>query len=174
MVSAISATHLDAANVVLLYARNQQYDKAISVARALQVDMSGIFSSLTTRCIGLAQGRQAHLRGQEASVVGAKALHPLMAELRDDEDADGDEGEAAFLISAERSAGWQGPAAERAWRYLRLHLEAQDNRAIQWKYRTAVLERVLSLGASELAPEWLFGWFRVSDRVFDLVVHASH
>ncbi|PWN44407.1 hypothetical protein IE81DRAFT_321298 [Ceraceosorus guamensis] len=157
---ATTATHLDSSNVVLLYTRNDQYDKAISVARALQVDMSGIFNSLATKCVGLAQGRQSRLRAQQSSEIGAKALHPLMAELRDDEDADGDEGEAAFLISAERSAGWQGPAADRAWRYLQLHLEAQDARASQWKYRVVVLERVLGLGAAHLIPKWLLDWFK--------------
>lgn len=155
-----AGSRIDAPNAVLLYSRNGQFDKAIAAARALDVDQSGIFDSLAIKCVGLARSLAARRAAE-----GGKKVHPVLAALRDDEDADADAGEAAFLLASERSAHWEGPAADRAWRYLRLHLEAEDTAAVQWRYRVATLDRIIQLGAIDLAPSWLLGWFTVSSAV---------
>lgn len=129
-------------DAVSLFVRNNQYETAISTARALDVDMTGIFQSLTTKCVGLA--RSAAMTRNRAQV------------------ADIDAPDVAFLLASERSATWQGPTVDRAWRFLQIHIEQQDGPDTRWRYRQAVLERILSLDKRSPLPRWLLVWFQVS------------
>ncbi|CAO1614418.1 unnamed protein product [Parajaminaea phylloscopi] len=183
---------LNPADIVALLVRNGQYDKALTAARGLNIDPSSIFASLALKCAAaefLQRHRQrldrALLRSQDPDGTNAEAhalLQTMASEASGDEDVvdrdfDDDEhlGEAvgdvaaswAFLRTCERTSGWTGSVADRAWRYLRLNLEIEDLRGVHngWKHRIVVLERILGLRSSESdeerieAPKWLIEWF---------------
>ncbi|PWN52428.1 hypothetical protein IE53DRAFT_367230 [Violaceomyces palustris] len=141
-------------DAVLLFVNTDRFDEAFSTAKALDVDMTDIFQSLTSKCVALSKARA--LRKSEAK--DSEPLHPEVDELRD-ADEDMEEPEAAFLNLSEKCATWKGPASERAWRYLRMYLEMFDHSSTGWRYRQAVLDRALALGHSSSLPEWLSKWF---------------
>ncbi|KAK0556053.1 hypothetical protein OC844_005956 [Tilletia horrida] len=143
-------------NAVSLFVGNRQFDAAFATARELEVDMTTIFQRLTTICVALTDNltarRNAESRGTEAF------------KRRLDSVADADENlaepEVEFLIHSEWSANWDGPAADRAWDFLRIHLEMYDGPRTGWRYRQAVLDRCLALGAQVVLPLWLVQWFQ--------------
>ncbi|CAD6926017.1 unnamed protein product [Tilletia controversa] len=161
---------LGATNAVSLFVGNRQFDSAFSLARELDVDMTPIFQRLTTICIALSDNLAS--RRAEAAATGSAA-----AEKGDDEvdfddvvkrrldsvyDAEENrlEPEVEFLAYSEWSINWDGPAADRAWDYLRIHLEMYDIASDGWRYRHAVLDRCLALGARVAVPAWLIEWFQ--------------
>lgn len=187
---------LNPSDVVALLIRNNQYDKAFASARGLKVDQSGIFASLAVKCAaadcmqnyrrrldrewlqrqdpdGTNAEANALLESMaiDADEAGSWGFEPQTALLDDEDDlgeAIGDVTSAwAFLRTSERTAGWSGSLAERAWRYLRLNLEIEDARGFEtgWRYRTVVLERLLNLSANGTyqervqVPAWLLEWF---------------
>ncbi|PWN94110.1 hypothetical protein FA10DRAFT_41465 [Acaromyces ingoldii] len=162
------ALSLDAMSAVLLFARVDEFDKALTLARDMGLDESGVLASLTERCVGLARVEEAKRRGED--------------EANDDDlDSDFEAEEARFLDLSQWSAAWKGRTSSRAWRYLRLQLDLSSSsstsassssprKAVQGsdggdkeaRCRIAVLDKILSLGAWQSVPKWLVEWFRVS------------
>lgn len=159
-------SRLSAFDAVALYLRSDQYDKAVSAARALDVDMTTIFQNLATKCTALAR-RAVAWKTEETSVSAIdddkkQQIHPSLRKLQEEIDSQEDP-DAAFLLYSERSSSWTGSPAEKAWRYLRLQLEMNDEKrdGAGGRYRHVVLNRILDLGAEESLPDWLVEWFRV-------------
>lgn len=141
-------------DAVNLFLAADDVDASFSAAHQLRVDMRNVFDALAQKCVAL-QRADAARRGRldlDADTPDA-ALAQLVAD--DEEAADP---EAAFLRHSPRAASWPGPAHERAWRFLRLHLGLADARGSN-TYRTAIAERLVALGAWDLAPTWLVDWF---------------
>ncbi|KAL9940305.1 hypothetical protein V8E36_001010 [Tilletia maclaganii] len=151
-------------NAVSLFVGNRQFDLAFSAAQELQVDMTPIFQRLATICVALSDG--AVTRKSQASAASQTA-HDDPAELLKrrldtvfEAEEDQRELEVSFLHFSDWSSNWDGPAADRAWDYLRIHLEMYDAAEHGWRYRQAVLDRCLALGPQVAIPEWLVFWFR--------------
>jgi nuclear pore complex protein Nup160 len=169
---------LSAFDAVALYLRSDQYDKAVSAARALDVDMTAIFQNLATKCTSLTRRAAAWKTELSASAASnhdekkkgtGAAIHPSLQKLQEEIDSQEDP-DAAFLLYSERSSSWTGSPSDKAWRYLRLQLEMNDEETAEGrggdagaggKYRIVVLNRILDLGAEVFLPEWLVEWFRV-------------
>ncbi|WFD33678.1 hypothetical protein MCUN1_000491 [Malassezia cuniculi] len=161
-----SPTHsLKAEDAVHLFLASDDYDGAFRSASALGVDPSAVFSELAGKCVVLEQHHRARVErlfpneddkskvdresdngnGSDSADTAVRKL-----QLDDEEAADPD---AAFLASS-RAASWSGRAHERAWRLVRLHLDAQES--VAWRNcAIAAVDRVLSLDA-ELIPQWLY------------------
>lgn len=172
---------LSPADVVSLLIRNDEYDKAFAAATGLDVDPSGIFASLAVKCATTAflqsyrkEVAQKELKAQDPEGTGVEANAMLELLAGDYEEGQGDEIEEeggewsagwAFLRSSDRTSGWTGPLADRAWRYLKLNLEIEDARGPEtvWRHRVSVLERLLALRRSDggklEVPQWLLKWF---------------
>ncbi|SPO21243.1 related to nuclear pore complex protein Nup160 [Ustilago trichophora] len=162
---AYSTTVLRPSDAVLLFVNSDSFDSAFDMAWGLGVDMTPIFSALTVKAVALSRAkvdRDALKQKSKDKAVNGNAgkkedeVHPEIAEL---EEADEDllEPEAVFLTLSEKSASWEGSAAERAWRYLRYHLEMYDSEE-DGKYYRVVLSRTSSLDHA-VAPSWLTEWF---------------
>ncbi|KAK0546304.1 hypothetical protein OC846_004963 [Tilletia horrida] len=148
---------LGPSNAVSLFVGNRQFDAAFDVARELEVDMTPIFQRLTTISVALTES----LSRRRAETATTSADDGLLRRLESVYDADEnrDEVEVEFLSTSEWAANWDGPAAERAWDYVRIHLEMYDTAESGWRYRQAVLDRCLALGVSVSVPGWLVEWF---------------
>lgn len=162
---AYSTTVLRPSDAVLLFVNSDSFDSAFSMAWSLGVDMTPIFSALTIKAVALSRAKQERdaIKHKGANKVvngiGDRSrddVHPEIAAL---EEADEDllEPEAVFLTLSEKSASWEGSAAERAWRYVRYHLEMYDSEE-DGKYYRVVLARASSLDLT-VAPSWLTEWF---------------
>lgn len=166
---AYSTTVLRPTDAVLLFVNSDSFDSAFNMAWSLGVDMTPIFLALTNKAVGLSRAkldRDANKRKSKDKVInggsaGQRAekeddIHPEIAEL---EEADEDlrEPEAIFLTLSEKSASCEGSAADRAWRYVRYHLEMYDSEE-NGEYYRVVLSRASSLDHAVL-PSWLTEWF---------------
>ncbi len=150
---------------MLLFVNSDSYDSAFNTAWSLGVDMTPIFSALTVKAVALSRAKlerdAAKGKGGVKTANGKHAIeedevHPEIAAL---EEADEDllEPEAVFLTHSEMSASWEGSAAERAWRYVRYHLEMYGFEE-DGKYYRVVLSRASSLDHA-VTPSWLTEWF---------------
>ncbi|SJX60691.1 related to nuclear pore complex protein Nup160 [Sporisorium reilianum f. sp. reilianum] len=155
---AYSTTVLRPSDAVLLFVNSDAFDSAFGMAWSLGVDMTPIFGALTVKAVALARAKLErdafkHKNGANGST---EEVHPEIAEL---EEADEDvlEPEALFLTLSDKSAGWAGSAAERAWRYVRHHLEMYDSEE-DGKYYRVVLSRIAALDHA-VTPSWLTEWF---------------
>ncbi|KAE8259069.1 hypothetical protein A4X13_0g1257 [Tilletia indica] len=178
---------LGAANAVSLFVGNRQFDSAFSIARELDVDMTIIFQRLTTICVALSDNL-ANRRAEAAAMTAASKNGSAADDGGSDDDAlkrrldsvyDAEENrlepEVDFLVHSEWSMNWDGPAADRAWDYLRIHLEMSDSASSGWRYRQAVLDRCLALGAKVSVPAWLLEWFQAhkSDSLMRSYIQAG-
>lgn len=173
---------LSATDIVSLLIRNEEYDKAFTAARGLDVDPCGIFAQLAVKCATSAflqsyrkEVAEKELQAQDPEGTGVEANKMLDLLAGDYEAGQGSEAEEeeggdwsagwGFLRSSDRTSGWTGSLAERAWRYLKLNLEIEDARGPEtvWRHRVIVLERLLALRRSDggklEVPLWLLGWF---------------
>lgn len=159
------------ATFILLFARNQDYERAFSFALSVQADRTQVFTSLTDRCLELALWAQT--RAQRNEAAGHEKVHPLMQALYDDQDLSPDEltfdfrndqtltaPQARFLDRSDRCVAWQGSPSARAWRYLRYWLSMEDTNGPDARYRVVVLDHVLARQQWSLTPEWLLSWMR--------------
>ncbi|KAJ1030064.1 hypothetical protein NDA16_000977 [Ustilago loliicola] len=162
---AYSTTVLRPSDAVLLFVNSDSFDSAFNMAWSLGVDMTPIFSALTIKAVALSRAKQerdgAKHKGARKAVNGnankeQEDVHPEIAELKE-VDEDLLEPEAVFLTLSEKSASWEGSAAERAWRYVRCYLEMYDSEE-DGKYYRVVLARASSLDHAA-APSWLTEWF---------------
>ncbi len=163
---AYSTTVLRPSDAVLLFVNSDSFDSAFGMAWCLGVDMTPIFAALTIKAVALTRAkveRDGLKRPADSKRVnGDKAaedeeeVHPEIAEL-EEADADLLEPEAVFLTLSEKSASWEGAAAERAWRYVRHHLEMYDSEE-DGRYYRVVLGRASALDHTSL-PSWLTEWF---------------
>ncbi|SPO20321.1 related to nuclear pore complex protein Nup160 [Ustilago trichophora] len=162
---AYSTTVLRPSDAVLLFVNSDSFDSAFNMAWSLGVDMTPIFSALTVKAVALSRAkldRDNLKQKSKGKAINGNAdekeddVHPEIAEL---EEADEDllEPEAVFLTLSEKSASWEGSAAERAWSYLQFHLEMYDSEE-DGKYYRVVLSRTSSLDHA-VAPRWLTEWF---------------
>ncbi|SNX81972.1 related to nuclear pore complex protein Nup160 [Melanopsichium pennsylvanicum] len=162
---ASSTTVLRPSDAVLLFVNSDSFDSAFNMAWSLGVDMTPIFSALTVKAVALSRAKRdrdalkctANIKIANGNVDKEEEdVHPAIAEL---EAADDDllEPEALFLTISEKSASWESSAADRAWRYLRYHLDMYDSEEDGKYYRT-VLSRSSSLDHAA-APKWLTEWF---------------
>ena len=143
------ATPWRADDALPLFVANDDYDAAWSTAEQLQLPMDSFFDALTLKCVLLERAfhkRAAHYEHEDEAL---KSLY-----MGDEEEADPN---AAFLRRSARTASWPGHAHERAWKYLRVHLEATEHGV---QYRRIIAERLIALRAWDLSPEWLIDWFR--------------
>ncbi|SOV01435.1 related to nuclear pore complex protein Nup160 [Ustilago sp. UG-2017a] len=186
---AYSTTVLRPSDAVLLFVNSDSFDSAFNMAWSLGVDMTPIFSALTMKAVALSRAKKesyaAKIKSANKAVNGnsdKKQIvdHPEIAEL---EEADEDllEPEAMFLTLSEKSASWEGRAAERAWRYIRYHLEMYDSEE-DGKYYRVVLGRASSLDHTAM-QNWLTDWFSRTDNSVvllrlwidnELIVEAAH
>jgi nuclear pore complex protein Nup160 len=175
---------LSAADAVALFVRNDQYDKAFSTARALDVDESGIFSSIAlkcavtahieTECMNLHKALLARTNPDGTESDGDAATQKLLADVNEvDSSTFVDTFKAvlsesdiatiaswSFLQASPRTASWTGSTSTLAWRYLKMNLDTSGSDP---KYRLAVLHRLLLLTTSDGkrldVPRWLITWF---------------
>lgn len=162
---AYSTTVLRPSDAVLLFVNSDSFDSAFNMAWSLGVDMTPIFSALTIKAVALSRAKAE--RDVAKRKVGTKAVNgdagskqdQVPAEIAELEEADEDllEPEAVYLTLSEKSAGWEGAAADRAWRYVRYHLEMYDSDE-DGKYYRVVLSRASSLDQA-MTPSWLHEWF---------------
>ncbi|TKY90866.1 hypothetical protein EX895_000864 [Sporisorium graminicola] len=158
---AYSTTVLRPSDAVLLFVNSDSFDSAFNMAWSLGVDMTPIFAALTVKAVALSRAkleRDALKRkgGAEAANGTGDDVHPEIAELLE-ADEDLLEPEAVFLTLSEKSASWAGCAADRAWRFVRYHLEMYDSEE-DGKYYRVVLSRISALDHA-VTPEWLTEWF---------------
>ncbi|KAJ9476533.1 hypothetical protein PHBOTO_000193 [Pseudozyma hubeiensis] len=166
---AYSTTVLRPSDAVLLFVNSDSFDSAFNVAWSMTVDMTPIFSALTVKAVALSRAKLHRESGKSKS---NDDVHPEIAEL---EEADEDlmEPEAVFLTLSEKSASWQGSAAERAWRYIRYHLEMYDSEE-DGKYYRVVLSKIASLD-HEVTPTWLTDWItRTNNSDVLLRIYIDH
>lgn len=175
---------LSAADAVVLFVRNDQYEKAFSTARALDVDQSGIFSSIALKCAVTAHIETECMRLHKTLLtkphsVGAgseedASTQKLLAEVNEVDNStfvdtfravlsEGDIATIAswsFLHSSPRTSSWTGSTSTLAWQYLKMNLDTSGSDP---KYRLAVLHRLLLLTTTDGilldVPRWLIGWF---------------
>lgn len=143
-------------DAVHLFLATDDFDGAFRCATALGVDASDAFAELAGKCVVLELHHNARVARLDPSGDNPDAaLRQLV--LDDEEAADPD---AAFLVRS-RAVAWPGNSHERAWRLLRLYLDAQES--VAWcRCATAAVERVLSLDAT-LLPSWLYDACRVRE-----------
>lgn len=157
---AYSTTVLRPSDAVLLFVNSDSFDSAFDMAWSLGVDMTPIFSALAVKAVALSRAKLERDALKRKSSTNSnddeQDIHPEIAQLME-ADEDLSEPEAVFLTLSEKSASWQGSASERAWRYLRYHLEMYDS-AEDGRYYRVVLSRV-SLLDHAVTPNWLTEWF---------------
>ncbi|KAI0092550.1 nucleoporin Nup120/160-domain-containing protein [Irpex rosettiformis] len=112
--------------VVSKLAQLSKFDLAIATAKSLGVDMSELFTLLTTQCLRLA--RNPDLALEEPS--------------------------SDWLLT-DKVSSWPGTATDRAWRYLRQTLERHDGAQSSFSYSKITLETILSLDRSSQSSPWL-------------------
>ncbi|EST06572.1 Nucleoporin [Kalmanozyma brasiliensis GHG001] len=147
---ALPTTVLRPTDAVLLFVNCGAFDSAFSTAWSLGVDMTPIFAALTVKAVALSRAKL-----DRDAVTPTEDVHPEIAELQE-ADEDAAEPEALFLAQSEKSASWIGPAAERAWRFVREHLRMYDDE--EGRYHHVVLSRAAALD-HRVIPGWLTGWF---------------
>lgn len=146
-----AATPWRAEDALSLFIANDDFDAAWSCAQHLDLPLNGFFEALTHTAVTLE--RTFHQRKAQYEHLDP-ALQALY--MADEEEADAN---ATFLRHSACTASWPGHAHERAWKYLRLHLEAakHDDAAA---YRRTIAETLVASHAWDLAPDWLSAWFQ--------------
>jgi len=111
--------------IILRLGQANQFELAITTARALGVDMSEIFAALAGQCMRLSRNRDGVLQDT-----------------------------ADWLLTDDVSS-WPGTPADRGWRYLKLALERHDGANTDYRYTKAVLDSILSHDRASPPPPWL-------------------
>ncbi|KAL0949809.1 hypothetical protein HGRIS_009844 [Hohenbuehelia grisea] len=112
--------------IVFRLAQANRFNTAMAAARSLKVDMSDLFSQLTSQCLRLVRNPDAVIQ----------------------------EDTSDWLLTDQVSS-WSGTPAERGWRYLRQALERHDNAGTDFKYTKAVMETLLTFDRASSPPPWL-------------------
>lgn len=120
-------------DIVALFTQRGLFSVAISTARTLDVDMTGIFTNLASRCLQLSK----------------------LGEYADESDI------GEWILLDEAASSWHGSVADRAWNYLRGSLDKHDKvERTQGKYRIAIVEHLFSIDRSfDGVPSWLLAMF---------------
>jgi len=169
--SILTTDRNDAKNVVSLITSNDDFERAFTVARLLDIDRSQVYTSLTDRCLDLSRWEQA--RKQQAAEQGWSE-HPMMQALLDDQESSlNDGGHAGFINRIDRCTTWTGSASQRAWRYLQLWLTMEEDDTLdcksalyrsRTKYYMIVFDRVLFWNQYAVVPAWLIEWLRNNEQ----------
>ncbi|KIL00449.1 hypothetical protein PAXRUDRAFT_821638 [Paxillus rubicundulus Ve08.2h10] len=112
--------------IILRLGQANQFELAMSTARALDVDMGELFAALAGQCMRLSRNPDAVLQ----------------------------EDTSDWLLT-DNVSSWPGSPADRGWRYLKLALERHDGPDTDYRYSKAVLEAILSHDISSPPPPWL-------------------
>ncbi|KAF8227965.1 hypothetical protein L208DRAFT_1490549 [Tricholoma matsutake] len=112
--------------IVLKLAQANRFDFAMATARTLKVDMTDLFTHLTSQCLRLSRNPDAVIQ----------------------------ENTSDWLLT-DKVSSWPGTPADRGWRYLRLSLQRHDNADTDYKYTKAVLEVILNTDRSSPPPPWV-------------------
>ncbi|UZJ52360.1 hypothetical protein CBS101457_001680 [Exobasidium rhododendri] len=186
--SILTTDRNDAKNVISLLTSNDDFEKAFTLAKLLNVERTQIYTALTDRCVEMATWSEAQ-KGSSSSSSGSsnsrrrngtsdlkqekreEEEHPLIQALMDDQEIPGrttmnDQG--GFLAKVDRCTTWNGSTTQRAWRYLRLMLRMEKDASksssgevgIVAKYHLIVLNRILHWHQYVSAPLWLVEWLR--------------
>ncbi|KAG6378387.1 hypothetical protein JVT61DRAFT_12642 [Boletus reticuloceps] len=111
--------------VILRLGQANQFELAITTARALGVDMSELFAALAGQCMRLSRNPDGVLQ------------------------------DTADWLLTDNISSWPGTPADRGWRYLKLALERHDGPDTDFRYSKAVLEAILSHERASPPPPWL-------------------
>ncbi|KAG1836482.1 hypothetical protein C8R48DRAFT_680501 [Suillus tomentosus] len=117
---------LSPASIVLRLGQANQFDMAMATARSLDVDMSELFTTLTSQCLRLSRNPETILQ----------------------------EDTSDWLLT-DNVSSWPGSPADRGWRYLRVALERHDSVETDYKYSKTAFETILSSDRSSPPPPWL-------------------
>jgi len=117
---------LPPSSIVLKLVQSNRFNTAMATARSLNVDMTDLFTHLTSQCMRISRNPD--------SVV--------------------QEDMSDWLLT-DKVSSWPGTHAARCWRYLRLSLERQDGTETDYKYSKVTLETILAFDRSTLLPPWL-------------------
>ncbi|KAF9224346.1 hypothetical protein BS17DRAFT_808097 [Gyrodon lividus] len=112
--------------IILRLGQANQFEFAMTTARALDVDMSELFAALAGQCMRLSRSPNAVLQ----------------------------EDTSDWLLT-DNVSSWPGSPADRGWRYLKLALERHDGPDTDYRYSKAALEAILSHDISSPPPPWL-------------------
>lgn len=174
----------DATSAVELFVRDQDFERALMLARSAKVNRTQIYVALTDRCLELARWDEEREKRNKALRNG-KEEHPLMRALFDDQDMtdfnlanlgrenaeliyeEKNAPSARFLERSDRCVSWKGSTNQRAWRYLRLWLEMENDdgndQFAKERYFIQVLRRILARQCWHLTPKWLLEWLRENE-----------
>lgn len=174
----------DATSAVELFVRDQDFERALMLARSAKVDRTQVYVALTDRCLELARWDEERQKRNKALRSGQDE-HPLMQALFDDQDMTdfslanlGRENaeltyeeksapSARFLERSDRCVSWKGSSGHRAWRYLRLWLDMENDdgndQFAKERYYIQVLRRILGRQCWNLTPTWLLDWLRENE-----------
>lgn len=119
---------LPPASIVLRLVQLNCFNLAMTTARSLDVDMSELFSRLTTQCLRLSR----------------------------DPDSLSLEDHSEWLLT-DKVSSWTGTPAEKGWRYLRHSLECHDCPETDYRYSKIVLETIMQHQKSS-PPPWLISF----------------
>ncbi|KAG1739842.1 nucleoporin Nup120/160-domain-containing protein [Suillus paluster] len=117
---------LSPVSIVLRLGQANQFDMAMATAQSLDVDMSELFTTLTSQCLRLSRNPDTVLQ----------------------------EDTSDWLLT-DNVSSWPGSPADRGWRYLRVTLERHDSAETDYKYSKTALETILSSDRSSPPPPWL-------------------
>ncbi len=143
---AYATTVLRPVDAVLLFVNSESFDSAFNVAWTLGVDMTPIFGALTDRAVALtlAKSQRNAVTQLDAECIARSARSRSLTKRPSP---------TVPLPHAFRKIRlWTGPASDRAWRFLRYHLEMYPEARY---YKT-----VLSKACHSSIPDWLIEWFR--------------
>ncbi|KAJ3566967.1 hypothetical protein NP233_g6671 [Leucocoprinus birnbaumii] len=133
--------HMPPALIVMRLASLNLYEKALTTARALEVDMADIFTKLSAHCLRLT-------RSSDGSV----------------------QEEGADWLLTDQVSSWSRSPAERGWNYLQQSLERHDSAKTEYRYSKAVLETILTHDKGSTAPPWLIQTLEVHQSSFSISV----
>ncbi|KAF7433113.1 hypothetical protein PC9H_005061 [Pleurotus ostreatus] len=112
--------------IVIRLAQSNSFNTALSAGRSLDVDLTDVFSYLTSQCIRLERRPESILQ----------------------------EDTTDWLLTDQVST-WTGTPADRGWRHLRQSLDRHDGIDTDFKYSKTVLDTILSFEKASTAPPWL-------------------
>lgn len=188
-IAIMTSTANDANSAVELFVRDQDFERAFSLARSVDVNRTQIYVALTDRCLELGLWDKERQKRNKALRDGEDE-HPLMQALFDDQDMSDfdlsnlgrESGEvvneeeknapsARFLERSDRCVSWKGSSSQRAWRYLRLWLDMENDdddddgqdQFAKERYFIQVFKRILERQCWELTPKWLLEWLRENE-----------
>ncbi|EMD40997.1 hypothetical protein CERSUDRAFT_43484 [Gelatoporia subvermispora B] len=121
-------------SIILRLGQRNCFDMAIASARILDVDMSDLFSHLTTQCLRLARNPDAVIS----------------------------EDTSDWLLT-DKVSSWPGTPADRGWRYLRQSLDRHDSPETDFRYSKVTLETILGYDRLSPPPPWLVHALEATD-----------